>query len=254
MVGATGTAGSRVVAWLRNRNVHVVEVARSRGADLVTGEGLVDALDGVTVVVDASNPRPPADGLSLHEAVTAAARNLVGACAAQGVARLVLLSIAGIDDPALDGFPYYVAKRAQEEIVGSSPLRGTVLRTTQWHEFATNPSAVTRTAEEVLVQDWLIQPVAVDAVAEVLAGLALSGSAKPARTVAGPEVVRLPDLTRRLLEHRGDPRRVRPVPPVVAALGEGALLAPADATILGPTVDGWLDTLERRRPRRTDGG
>ena len=40
----------------------------------------------------------------------------------------------------------------------------------------------------------------------------------------------------------------------VVALGEGALLAPADATMLGPTDDGWLDTLDRRPPRRTDGG
>jgi uncharacterized protein YbjT (DUF2867 family) len=254
VVGATGTAGSRVLARLRDRNVDVVEVARSRGADLVTGEGLSAALDGVTAVVDASNPRPHADGMSLREAVARAADNLVGACAAREVSHLVLLSISGIDDPALDGFPYYVAKREQEQIVRSSPLRTTVLRTTQWHEFATNPSAVTCTAEDVLVQDWLIQPVAVDAVAEVLAGLALEGSAEPTRIIAGPEVVRLPDLTRRLLERRADPRRVRAVPPVVAALGEGALLAPADATVLGPTVDGWLDTLDRRPPRRTDGG
>ncbi len=249
VVGATGTAGSRVVARLRDRTVDVVEVARSRGADLVTGEGLSEALDGVTVVVDASHPRPAGDGPSLREVLATAAHNLAGACAAQGVAHLVLLSIWGIDDPTLDRFPYYVAKREQEAIVRSSPLRTTVLRTTQWHEFATNPSAVTCTAGEVLVQDWLIQPVAVDAVAEVLAGLALDGSAEPTRIIAGPEVVRLPDLTRRLLECRGDSRRVRAVPPVAAALGEGALLAPADATVLGPTVDGWLGALDRRPAR-----
>ncbi len=88
----------------------------------------------------------------------------------------------------------------------------------------------------------------------MLARPALHGSAAPTREIAGPEVVRLPDLTRRLLERRGDRRRVRAVPAVVAALGEGALLAPADATVLGPTVEGWLDTLDRRPPRRTDGG
>jgi uncharacterized protein YbjT (DUF2867 family) len=243
VVGATGTAGSRTVARLEDRGHEVLRIARSRGVDLLTGGGLAEALHEVDVVVDASNPSPLQPTMGIVRALTTAAVHLVDACASRGVGALVTLSISGIEDPAFDDFPYYVAKRAQEEVVRSSPLRWTILRTTQWHEFATNPSAVTFTDDEVLVQDWLVQPVAVGTVADVLVELAVDGTPGTTRTVAGPEVIRLPDLTRRLLERRGDPRAVRSVPPRMAALGEGALLAPADATLLGPTVDGWLDSL-----------
>ena len=245
VIGATGTAGSRTVARLSDRDVDVVEVSRSHGADLVTGEGLTDALREVDVVVDASNPSPPDDTMSLHEALTTATANLVRACSSQGVARLVFLSISGIEKPLFDAVPYYVGKRGQEEALRTSPLRTTVLKTTQWHEFATNPAAVTFDDDEVVVQDWLIQPVAVGTVADVLVELAVSGAPESVRTIAGPEVIRLPELTSRLLTHLGDPRPVRSVAPAVPALAEGALLAPANATVLGPTVDGWLETVDR---------
>src|SRR5690606_11205592 len=59
VLGATGTAGSRVVRRLKDENVDVVAVSRASGVDLVTGDGLVDALAGVDAVVDASNALPP---------------------------------------------------------------------------------------------------------------------------------------------------------------------------------------------------
>lgn len=239
VVGATGTAGSRTVTRLKRRGIRPVEVTRSHGADLITGTGLAEALHGVDVVIDTSNPAPPDDTLSLLATLTSAARNLVDACCKQRVRRVVLLSISGIENPALDGFAYYVAKRAQEQILKTSPLASTILRSAQWHEFATNPAAVTFAKQEVSVQDWLIQPVAADTVADVLVDLALDSAAVD-MAVAGPEVVRLPDLTARLLRHHGDPRSVRAVPPTVPALGGGALLAPADAAILGPDVATWL--------------
>lgn len=245
VIGATGTAGSRTVARLLDRDVDVVEVSRSHGADLVTGHGLTEALHEVDVVVDASNPSPPDDTTSLHDALTAATRNLVRACSSQAVARVVFLSICGIENPLLDPLPYYVAKRAQEEIVRTSALDTTILKTTQWHEFATNPAAVTFGDDDVAVQDWLIQPVAVGTVADVLVELATSTAPQSVRTIAGPEVIRLPELTTRLLAHLGDPRPVRSVAPAVPALAQGALLAPDGAAVLGPTVDGWLETLDR---------
>ena len=42
VLGATGTAGSRVVRRLKDENVDVVAVSRASGVDLVTGDGLVD--------------------------------------------------------------------------------------------------------------------------------------------------------------------------------------------------------------------
>jgi len=148
----------------------------------------------------------------------------------------VLLTIAGIDRPEFDDFSHYVAKRLQREIVLHSRVPTTIVKSTQWHEFAANPAAVTFSPTEVVVQDWLIQPIAADSVAEVLV-VAATGTQSVPRTITGPDVIRLPDLTSKLLDAQGDQRHVRTADPPLAALADGALLAPDHAVAIGPTVD-----------------
>ncbi|OMC39733.1 NmrA family protein [Mycobacterium sp. IS-2888] len=242
VVGATGTAGSRVTARLKGRGVAVVELARSRGVDLISGRGLAEALEGVDVVIDVSDPVPDGDHGDIIDTLATASHNLVGACASQGVQRLVALTIAGIDDPTLDASPYYVAKRAAKEIVLNGPVPTTIVKSTQYHEFATHPAAVSCDDDEVLVEDWLIQPIAADTVADVLVEAAL-GQTRTPRTITGPQDIRLPELTSKLLESQGDGRRVRTVPPALTALAGGALLAPNNAMVLGPDIETWLDTV-----------
>jgi hypothetical protein len=79
--------------------------------DLVSGQGLSRALEGVDVAIDVSNPAPADRWSDISQTLAAATRNVVGACAAQEIQRLVVATIAGIDDPMFDGFPYYEAKR-----------------------------------------------------------------------------------------------------------------------------------------------
>ena len=220
----------------------MVEVTRAHGVDLISGCGLAEALEGVDVVIDVSNPIP-ADGYSdITDILATASRNLVSACASQEVQRLVVLTIAGIEDPTLDGFPYYAAKRAAKEIVLGGPVPVTLVKSTQWHEFATNPAAVSCNDGEVVVEDWLIQPIAADTVADVLVEAAL-GQTRTPRTITGPEDIRLPELTSKVLALQGDGRRVRAAKPALAALAGGALLAPNHAMVLGPDIDTWLNTL-----------
>ena len=142
VIGATGTAGSRVVARLRARDVAVVEISRAQGVDLISGRGLFQALTGVDVVIDVSNPMPPDGRSSITQALATATRNLVGTCAAHDIHRLVVSTIDGIEDPVFDGFAYYEGKRVAKEIVLDGPVPATIVRSTQWHEFATNPAAV----------------------------------------------------------------------------------------------------------------
>lgn len=96
--------------------------------------------------------------------------------------------------------------------------------------------------EQVIVEDWLIQPIAADTVADVLVEAALGQSRTP-RTITGPHPILLPELTSKLLAQQGDSRRVRAVPPAVAALANGALLGSGHAVVVGPDVDTWLQTL-----------
>jgi uncharacterized protein YbjT (DUF2867 family) len=203
----------------------------------------------VDVVIDVSDPAPPDRRSSLMQSVAMATRNLVGACAAHDIRRLVVSTVAGVEDPVFDGFAYYEAKRAAKEIVLDSPVPTTIVKSTQWYEFATSPTAVTYRDDEVVVEDWLIQPIAADTVADVLVEAAL-GQTHPPRTITGPRAVRLPELTARLLERVGDDRRVRSVQPPHIPLAAGALLAPRHAIALGPDLDTWL---RRMAPATPDG-
>ncbi|WP_370591364.1 SDR family oxidoreductase [Saccharopolyspora montiporae] len=240
VLGATGTAGARTLAQLRGRGIAATGLSRASGVDLLTGAGLHEALAEADAVIDASQPLPSDGGSGMREALAAATRNVVRACADQNVGHLVFLSILGIHDPRLAGFEYYAGKRDQEAELADSPVPVTLVKTTQWHEFATNPFAVSFGADEVAVQDWLVQPVAADSVAGTLADAAVGDPDTATRRIAGPEVLRLPELTERVLARTGDPRPVRSVPADPVALGEGALLAGDDAEILPPDVPTWL--------------
>lgn len=242
VIGATGTAGSRTAAKLREKGIDLVEISRSAGVDVVTGEGLREALTGVDVAIDTSSPAPANESMSFHDAITTAARNVVEACAAQQVGHLVVLSIVGIHNEGLADFAYYAAKCDQEEIATTGSVPTTLVKTTQWHEFATNPAAVELDTDEVRVQDWLIQPVSADTVAEVLVETATTAPGPSPKRITGPEVVHLPELTTKYLARRGDARPVRTVDAMLPALAAGVLLAPESAEVRGPSVDAWLET------------
>jgi hypothetical protein len=66
--------------------------------------------------------------------------------------------------------------------------------------------------------------------------------------VAGPQQEQLVDMATRLAARRGGPVEVRAAPddsPDSRAVAGGALLPGPDATIVGPTFDGWLAAGER---------
>jgi NAD(P)H-binding len=102
--GATGRVGSRVVELLEASGHDVVPMSRSTGVDVITGEGLAEALAGVECVIDvasgsaaspAGSPRPRPQAAS--EFFTASARNLHETGQKAGVQRMVEVSIIGID-------------------------------------------------------------------------------------------------------------------------------------------------------------
>jgi uncharacterized protein YbjT (DUF2867 family) len=238
IVGATGTAGALTTAVAKNRGHEVVEISRAGGIDLHTGAGLTRALAGAEAVIDTSNPVPTRPSENVVDAMSSATRHLVEACTAAGVEHLVFLSISNIDKPELDEFPYYRAKREQERVIRDSALPATIVRSTQWYEFATNPSVVAETENAVEVQDWLIQPIAARAVAEVLVDEA--SARHESRSISGPQVIALPELTARVLAVRGDHRPVVAVPAVIESLSRGLLLAPSTAELIGPDLETWL--------------
>src|ERR687896_1106764 len=131
VTGATGRVGSHLVEILEGRGHDVVSIARSYGVDVITGEGLDEALTGVETIIDvATGPSPEQQAAT--EFFTTAARNLQEAGERAGVRRLVVVSIIGIDD--FTG-GYNAAKVAHEQAAMAGPLPARLLRAAQFHEF-----------------------------------------------------------------------------------------------------------------------
>ena len=64
VAGATGNVGRYVVDVLKNEGHDVVGMSRSGGVDVVSGDGLAEALEGVEYVIDvATQPSPDQPGL-----------------------------------------------------------------------------------------------------------------------------------------------------------------------------------------------
>ena len=152
-----------------------------------------------------------------------------------------MLSINGVQDEGLQQFPFYAARAAQEELVGRSSVEHLIVRSAQWFEFGMNPAAVTEEQDRVRAQDWAIQPLAAASVASFLVEAAQGRHGAGMVTLAGPDRMRLPELTERTLRARGDRRPVHAEDPVFPGLGDGTLHAPSDARILGPGLAQWLE-------------
>lgn len=243
VLGATGTVGGHVIEAAQQTGHETVALSRATGVDVHTGEGLVEGLSGSEVLIDASNPFPTAPDADLVEAFSAASTRVARAAGEAGVQHLVHVSICNIDKPAFDEYPYFLAKRAQEEAIRDSGLSHSIVRSAQWHEYAMNPGSVREHADRIDVEDWLIQPVAAASLANVL--VATASDRQSWREVAGLSPMRLPDLTALYLNAIGDPRKVVPVSPALPELADGILLAPNAAELHGPEASDWAAGLCR---------
>ena len=107
----------------------VVPISRSLGVDLITGQGLDGALEGVETVVDAISS-PPIGPAETRAYLGTTTRNLLDAEERAGARHHVLLSIVGIHRIE-GGTPHYSGKREQERLVETGRVPWTIVPATQ---------------------------------------------------------------------------------------------------------------------------
>jgi uncharacterized protein YbjT (DUF2867 family) len=238
VIGGTGLIGSQVVKILNASGHEAVPLSPSTGVDLLSGQGLTEALAGAGVVVNLTNSPTFDDASPAFFEKTM--DNLLAAAEAAGVGHAVILSIVGAD--LVPGLVYYRAKVRQEDILKSGPVPYSIVRATQFFEFIDAVLSWTADENTVRLPATLVQPMAAadvaQAVADVCAGAPLQGT----RDIAGPEVFPLDELGKITLAAHGDQRTVitdNSAGMFAAAAGD-ALIAKDGAVIATTTYREWL--------------
>ncbi len=192
-------------------------------------------------------------------------RLVVAGLAASGDEPVVLARSTGVDllmgaGTALDDcdavvdvdLGYYAGKRRQEEVVRGGGVPWTVLRATQFHEFA--GQLVRRsTGRLVVVPSMLSRPVAAQEVAARLVDLVRARPVGAAEPVAGPRTMRLVDMVRGYLRATGERRLVVPLrlPGRAARAAASGALVPAEPFVRGTeTFEQYLAGLRTARAPR----
>jgi uncharacterized protein YbjT (DUF2867 family) len=247
IAGGSGTVGRYVVESVTKSGHEAVTLSRSSGFDLISGEGLADALADVEVIIDVSNPFTK-NGAKASLFFTTVTKNLHAAGSQAGVQRLVSLSIVVIDNFP---FGYYEAKLAQEEAVFAGPLSANVVRATQFHEFAAQILHRTKRGPFAGMPMMRVQPIAARSVGQALCDAALSPPSQKTTEIAGPKVESLVTMSRTIMRERGSRAIVIPIR-VPGAAGKmmrgGGQLPSSGAQLVGPTFVDWLLTTDANYP------
>jgi uncharacterized protein YbjT (DUF2867 family) len=244
VAGGTGRLGRHIVDILEQQGYDVVPIARSKGVDVITAEGLDEALVGVHTIIDAATGPSP-DQQAATEFFTTSTRNLQEAGERAGVRRLVVVSIIGIDK--FTG-GYNAAKVAQEQAALAGPIPARIVRAAQFHEFVEELMKWGTQGDVSYVWAMRTQLVAARTVAEAVVELATAPDAEfdAAETteVAGPREERLVEAARLLAARRGEGLRVEETSdsyPDSELYANGGALPGPGAKLAGPTFEEWLE-------------
>ncbi|MFI6515531.1 SDR family oxidoreductase [Spirillospora sp. NPDC050679] len=215
-------------------------MSRATGVDVITGEGLAEALAGADAIIDVASWHA-SDQEAAAEFFRTATRNLHEFGGRAGAREVVAVSIIGADK-ATAGF--VAAQQVHEEANLSGPLPARILRAAQFHEFV-GQLLDWQQGDVAYIPDLPVQLVACRTVAETLVDLATDPDAPgtPIPEIAGPRWESLAEAARLLGARRGvkvvnaDGSGV----PDAELAAKGAFLPGPDAKLAGPTFREWLD-------------
>jgi uncharacterized protein YbjT (DUF2867 family) len=248
VIGGTGLIGSKVVAKLTEHGHEAIPASPRLGINSITGEGLAEAMDGTSVVVDVSNS-PNFEYQTALEFFQTSTGNLLAAEASAGVGHHVALSVVGTAALAEGGDPdtttagYFKAKLAQEELIRGSGVPYSIVHATQFFEFISSIADASTDGGVVRLPPIAFQPMAAD---DVAAGVGRVGAGTPMNgivEIGGPEQLRFENVVRRVLAAADDQREVV-ADPTAGYFGitvTERTLVPGDDARLGEIrLDDWL--------------
>ncbi|WP_415756922.1 SDR family oxidoreductase [Pseudomonas sp. LT1P18] len=242
VIGGSGLIGSNVCKNLQDLGHEVISASPSTGINVITGEGLADALKGADVVVDVANSPSFEDHAALHFFETAG-HNLFAAEKVAGTQHHVALSVVGTERMLDSG--YFRAKMAQEKLIKASGVPYTILRATQFFEFI---GAIAYSGREdgntIHLTSAALQPVASVDVAAALTDIAQKAPINQTVEVAGPDRRPIVEFVSEYLKHTKDPREAvsdDTVPYFGAPINDKSL-TPGDSPIVGAIrFEDWLE-------------
>ncbi len=205
VVGGTGLIGSKLVVKLREHGHEALAASPDTGVNSITGEGLGEALKGAAVVVDVSNS-PSWEDTAVMNFFEMSTRNLLAAEETAGACHHVALSVVGSDRMLASG--YFRAKVAQENLIKASAAPYSIVRATQFFEFARGIVDFSTEGKIVRLPPALIQPMAADDVAAELGRVVMGSPVNGTQEIAGPEQFPLDEFGRLALAAWNDPREV----------------------------------------------
>jgi uncharacterized protein YbjT (DUF2867 family) len=205
VIGGSGLIGSKVVACLEEEDHDAVAASLDSGVNTLTGDGLAEALEGASVMIDVSNS-PSFEDEAVMEFFTTSTTNLLAAEADAGVRHHVALSIVGTDRLPESG--YLRAKVAQEKLIGDSSIPFTIVYATQFFDFAVRIADEATDGDTVRLPHVLFQPIAADDVAAAVCEISQREPADGVIEIAGPEEFRFDEFIQQALTAKGDRRTV----------------------------------------------
>nr|BFE60463.1 NAD(P)H-binding protein [Dactylosporangium thailandense] len=236
--GGTGLIGRKLIALLTAAGHEAVAASPSSGVDTVAGTGLDEVLAGAAVSVDVTNSPSFADDdvLAFFRASTA---HMLEAAARAGVGHHVALSIVGADRVPDGG--YLRAKVAQEDLITAGPVPFTIVRATQFFEFAAGIAASSTGPDGTAhLTPAKLQPVAADDVAATLADVVPGEPVKGIVEVGGPEKIGLDEFVRRAVGSAPQVVTDATAPYFGAVITDDSLVTGPGARIGGITYASWL--------------
>jgi uncharacterized protein YbjT (DUF2867 family) len=240
VIGGTGLIGSRLVKMLGEHGHEVVAASPKSGVNSITGDGLANALKGASVVVDVSNA-PDWEDSAVLKFFETSTRNLLSYGAAAGVRHYITLSVVGTERMLKSG--YFRAKLAQENLIKAASIPYTIVRATQFFEFAKQIGDYSTEGNKVRLPDVAFQPMAADDVASALARVAIESPVNGAVEIGGPQVFRLHECVRKALSTFHDPREVIADPGAVyygIQVSERTLVPEKGARLGETRFEDWL--------------